>query len=229
MTEQNPVVDTLDLADALRGTGMPREQADGVARAIGGELAGRVPVKSDLEVVRSGLESKIEGVRGDLEVVRSDLEAKIEGVRGDLEVVRSDLEAKIEGIRGDLEVVRSDLEAKIDGVRGDLEAKIDGVRGDLKVVRADLEAKIESTRSDVRALGTKLNLFGIGVGLTLALLSVLVGLELFRPTAAVPAAPVSPITVNFPVPGSWAVPSGPTQAAPDAGEDHPADVSAGPR
>ena len=179
MTEQNPVVDTLELAGALRGTGMPREQADGVARAIGGELAGRVPVKSDLEAVRSGVEGKIDGVRGDLVVVRSDLEAKI-----------------------------------------------DGVRADLVVVRSDLEAKIESTRADVRALGAKLNLFGIGVGLTLALLSVLVGLELFRPTAAVPAAPVSPITVNFPAPGSWAVPSGPTQAAPDAGEDRRDDASA---
>ena len=215
MTEQHPVVDTLELAGALRGTGMPREQADGVARAIGGELAGRVPVKSDLEVVRSGVEAKIDGVRGDLVVVRSDLEAKIDGVRADLVVVRSDLEAKIDGVRADLVVVRSDLEAKIDGVRADL-----------KVLRSDLEAKIESTRADVRALGAKLNLFGIGVGLTLALLSVLVGLELFRPTAAVPAAPVSPITVNFPAPGGWAVPSGTAQTAPDAGEDRRDDASA---
>ena len=33
-----PVVDTLQLSDALRNTGMEREQAEGVARALGKEL-----------------------------------------------------------------------------------------------------------------------------------------------------------------------------------------------
>ena len=33
-----PLVDTLQLSDALRRTGMDREQADGIARGLGREL-----------------------------------------------------------------------------------------------------------------------------------------------------------------------------------------------
>lgn len=160
MTEHNPVIDTLELAAALRRTGLPQEQADGIARAVGTELAGRVPLRSDMAVMRSDLEGKIDGVRSDLKVVRSDLEAKIEDVRSEI-----------------------------------------------KVVRSDLDAKIESARSDIRALSAKLNLFGLGVGLTLALLSVLVGLELFRQPVSAPVPPVSPVTVNFPATGPWTAPT----------------------
>ena len=106
---EQPVVDTLQLSDALRETGLPREQAEGIARALGSELAGRVPVRSDLGVVRSDLETKIESVRADLdakiESVRSDLDAKIESVR-------SDLDAKIECVRSDIKTLDSRFTAK---------------------------------------------------------------------------------------------------------------------
>ena len=95
---EQPLVDTLQLSDALRETGLPREQAEGIARALGSELAGRVPVRSDLGVVRSDLETKIESVRSDLdakiESVRSDLDAKIESVRSDIKTLDSRFTAK---------------------------------------------------------------------------------------------------------------------------------------
>ena len=84
---EQPLVDTLQLSDALRETGLPREQAEGIARALGSELAGRVPVRSDLGVVRSDLETKIESVR-------SDLDAKIESVRSDIKTLDSRFTAK---------------------------------------------------------------------------------------------------------------------------------------
>ena len=107
---RQPVVDTLRLSDTLRKAGMEREQAEGVARAFGKELGGHVAVQSDLD-------AGFGGVRSEMALMRSELEARIEGVR-------SELEARIEGVRSELALMRSELEARIDGVRSDLEGAI---------------------------------------------------------------------------------------------------------
>ena len=79
-----PVVDTLQLSDALRNTGMEREQAEGVARALGKELGAHVVAQGDVE---SGFER-----------VRSDLGQKIQAVDAKVDVLRAELTSKIDAI-----------------------------------------------------------------------------------------------------------------------------------
>lgn len=61
-----PVVDTLQLADALRRTGMDRDQAEGIARALGSELGEHVPARGDLEAFRSDVDAQFESVRTEI-------------------------------------------------------------------------------------------------------------------------------------------------------------------
>ncbi|MDE0348726.1 MAG: hypothetical protein OXM56_03330 [Gammaproteobacteria bacterium] len=55
---RQPVVDTLQLSDALRRTGMDRDQAEGIARALGSELGRHVPARGDLEAFRSDVDAQ---------------------------------------------------------------------------------------------------------------------------------------------------------------------------
>ena len=116
---RQPVVDTLRLSDTLRKAGMERDQAEGVARAFGKERGEHVAVQSDLD-------AGFRGVRSEMGLMRSGLEAGIEGVRSELEAriegVRSEMEARIEGVRSEMGLMRSELEARIEGVRSDLRA-----------------------------------------------------------------------------------------------------------
>ena len=102
-----PVVDTLQLSDALRNTGMEREQAEGVAGALGKELGAHVVVQGDLQ---SGFQQ-----------VRSDLGSEIQQVRNDLgseiqQQVRSELGQKIQAVDTKVDVLRAELSGKIDAV-----------------------------------------------------------------------------------------------------------------
>ena len=105
-----PVVDTLKLSDALRDTGMEREQAEGVARVLGTELGAHVAVQSDLE----------SGFQG----VRSDLRAEIQQVRSDL--------------RAEIQQVRSDLRAEIQQVRAELGSRVDALSGEMRGLNSRL-------------------------------------------------------------------------------------------
>ena len=145
-----PVVDTLQLSDAFRKTGMEPEQAEGMARAFGEELGEHVAVKGDLQ---SGFRQ-----------VRSDLRAEIQQVRSDLgteiQQVRSDLGAEIQQVRAEVQQVRSDLGAEI------------------QQVRCDLEAKIQAVDNKVDGLNWKLTFLVGGFGLLLTVLTVVSGMGL---------------------------------------------------
>ena len=45
-----PVIDTLQVADALQRSGMEREQAEGVARTLGTQLGNHIAARKDLDL-----------------------------------------------------------------------------------------------------------------------------------------------------------------------------------
>ena len=96
-------IDTLSIARDLRAAELPPEQAEAIAAAIGRAVAESSATKADLDLVRTGLDGKIEQVRGSLE--------------GKIEQVRGNLEAKIEQVRTELEKLRSNLLTSLIGTQ----------------------------------------------------------------------------------------------------------------
>ena len=118
-----PVVDTLQLSDAFRKTGVESEQAEGMARALGEELGEHVAVKGDLQ---SGFRQVRSDLRAEIQQVRSDLGAEIQQVRAEVQQVRCDLEAKIQTVDNKVDVLRAELSAKIDGLNWKLTFLVGG-------------------------------------------------------------------------------------------------------
>ena len=178
-----PVIDTLRLCDALRKTGMEREQAEGLARTLGRELGTHVAVQSDLESgfqgVRSDLGSEIQKTRSDLgseiQKTRSDLESEIQQVRSDLgskiEQVRSGLESKIEKVRCDLELKIQAVDTKVDMLRAELMGRMDG-----------LEGRMDGLDRKIDALNWKLTFMVGGFALLMSVLTVASGMGVFERT-----------------------------------------------
>ena len=158
-----PVVDTLQLCDALRKTGMEREQAEGLARALGKELGAHVAVQDD---VQSGFRQVRSDLSADIQKVRSDLSA-------DIQKVRSDLSA-------DIQKVRSDLSADIQQVRNDLSRDIQQVRSDVQAV----DTKVEILRAHMDGFNARLTFMVAGFGLILGILTVASGMGIFDRTPA---------------------------------------------
>ncbi len=55
-----PVMDTLQVADALRRSGMEREQAEGVARTLSTHLSENVAAHKDLELGFAGIRAHVD-------------------------------------------------------------------------------------------------------------------------------------------------------------------------
>ena len=93
-----PVVDTLRLCDALRKTGMEREQAEGVARALGDELGAHVVAQGDLQTGFLEVRGEIQSVDHRVDLARTELVGQIGILGGRIDA----LDGKVDSVRTEL-------------------------------------------------------------------------------------------------------------------------------
>ena len=107
-----PVVDTLELCDALRKTGMQPDQAEGLARALGRELGTHLVAQGDMQAGFQQVRSEIQAA---CQEVRSDLQAEIRAVDHKVDLARSELGGRIESLDRKIEGVDSKLTFMVAG------------------------------------------------------------------------------------------------------------------
>ncbi len=144
------VIDTLRFADSLKAAGFEVPQAEGLARALGAELAERMLTKGDLEDALRPINGKFDSIDARFEGI----DARFEGIEARFEGI----EARFEGVDARFE----GIEARFDGIEG----RFDGIDARLDAMDAKFDAKIDSVH---RELSGKFNtLVGVmALGFTL--------------------------------------------------------------
>ena len=122
-----PVVDTLQISDALRKTGMQREQAEGLARALGDELGAHVVAQGDLQTGFLEVRGEIQSVDHRVDLARTELVGQIRILDGKIDSVRTELGGRIDA-----------LDQKIDGVRTELGGRIAALESKLTLMIAGI-------------------------------------------------------------------------------------------
>ena len=164
------VIDTLRLAVRLREAGFEAPRAEGMARALGDELAERMLTKSDLDAA-------LRPIQAGIETMDAKFEAKFDGLEPRFDAIDAKFDAKFDGLEPRFDAIdaRFDLiDTRFDAMDAKFDAKFDST-----------DAKIESVH---RELSGKFNLL---VGMMVLGFTLLVGLggyNAFSPRFAHPAA-----------------------------------------
>ena len=77
-----PVIDTLQVADALRRTGMEQEQAEGLARTLGAELGEHVAVRRELDNGFDGIRAQMNARFEQVDARFDRMEARMDALAG---------------------------------------------------------------------------------------------------------------------------------------------------
>ena len=159
-----PVVDTLQLCDALRKTGMEREQAEGLARALGDELGEHVVAEGDLQTGFLEVRGEIESLDHRVALAQTELVGQIRVLDGKIDNVKTELGGRIDALDGKIDSVKTELGGRIDNVRTELGGRIHALDGKVDSVKTELGGKIAAFES-------KLTFMVAGIGLFVAALS----------------------------------------------------------
>ena len=77
-----PVIDTLQVADALRRTGMEQGQAEGLARTLGAELGEHVAVRRELDAGFVGVRAQMDTRFAEVDARFERMEARLDALAG---------------------------------------------------------------------------------------------------------------------------------------------------
>ena len=183
------VIDTLKLADHLKRTGFEPRQAEGLARALGDELAERMVTKRDLDdavqtlsttirTMDAKFEARFDGLEPRFDARFDGLEPRFDAVDAKLEAQHREFSSRIEGQESRFDAVDARFDA-VDARFDAVDARFDGLEPRFDAVDAKLEAQH-------REFSGKFNvLFGtMALGFTLVI--GLMGYSLFSPRTTDP-------------------------------------------
>ena len=155
-----PVVDTLQVADELRRTGMGHEQAEGVARTLGTQLGEHVAVRKDVETGFEAMGARMDGRFAEVDARFAQVDARFAQIDARFEQV----EARF--VQIDARFVQ--LEAKMDRRFGELEA---GIGARMDVLGARMDALGSQLKFTLAMSGLLVAMFAVGMGMVGALLA----------------------------------------------------------
>ena len=160
------VIDTLRLAVRLREAGFEAPRAEGMARALGDELAERMLTKSDLDAA-------LRPIQAGIETMNAKFEAKFDGLEPRFDAIDARFDA---------------IDARFDAI----DVKFDAMDVKFEAMDAKFEAKFDSTDAKIesvhRELSGKFNLLVGMMALGFTLLVGLGGYNAFSPRFAHPLA-----------------------------------------
>ena len=152
------VIDTLRFADRLKEAGFERPQAEGMARALGDELAERMLTRRDLHEALGPIHARLDA-----------MDARFEGIDARLDAMDAKFELRFEGIDARLDAMDAKFERRFEGVDARLDAMDAKFEGKFGGIDTRFDAMDSNTASMYRELSGKFNvLLGVmALGFTL--------------------------------------------------------------
>ncbi len=146
------VIDTLRFADRLKEAGFEGPQAEGMARALGDELAERMLTRRDLQEALRPIDARFDS-----------MESRFDSMESRFDAMESRFDARFEAVDARFEAVDARFEAvdaRFDAMEDKFDAKFDAMGAEIRSVHRELSGKF-NVLVGVMALGFTL-LAGLG-------------------------------------------------------------------
>lgn len=124
------VIDTLRFADRLKQAGFEAPRAEGLARALGEELDGRVMTRND----REAFGVRLDGLEAKVEARFESVDARFDSVYAKFDSLEAKFDAGIDGLEARFDARIDGLEAKVDAQYESLNMNIDSLTGKFKLL-----------------------------------------------------------------------------------------------
>ena len=129
------VIDTLKFADRLKKAGFERQQAEGLARALGDEVAERMVTKRDLDDAVQAINTTITSMDGKFESKFDALEPRFDAIDARFE----GLEPRFGAIDARFDALESRFDARFEG----LEPRFDAIDARFDALESRFDARFE--------------------------------------------------------------------------------------
>ena len=121
------VIDTLRFADRLKAAGFEAPHAEGLARALGSELAERIVTKSDLDGALRPIYARFDAIDARFDAMAGSSDARFDAVDARFDAMAGNTDARFDAMAGNTDARFDAVDARFDA----LDEKIDSVHREL--------------------------------------------------------------------------------------------------
>lgn len=121
------VIDTLRFADRLKAAGFEAPRAEGLARALGDELAERIVTKSDLDEALRPIYARFDAIDAKFDAFVASTDARFDAIEARFDAFVASTDARFESIDARFGSIVASTDARFNA----LDAKIDSVHREL--------------------------------------------------------------------------------------------------
>ncbi|MDE0054927.1 MAG: hypothetical protein OXT64_11845 [Gammaproteobacteria bacterium] len=119
------VIDTLRFADRLKAAGFEAPHAEGLARALGSELAERIVTKSDLDGALRPIYARFDAIDASFDAMAGSSDARFDAVDARFDAMAGNTDARFDAADARFDA----LDEKIDSVHRELSGKFNILLG----------------------------------------------------------------------------------------------------
>ena len=119
------VIDTLRFADRLKAAGFEAPHAEGMARALGDELAERVVTKSDLDEALRPIWARFDAIDARFDAMAANTDAKFDAIDTRFDAMAANTDARFDAVDTRFDALNS----KVDAVHRELSGKFNMLVG----------------------------------------------------------------------------------------------------
>ena len=112
------VIDTLRFADRLREAGFEGPQAEGMARALGDELAERMLTRRDLQEALRPIHARFDAMESKFDARLDVVDARLDGMDSKFNAMEDKFDAKFDALRAEIGSVHRELSGKFNVLVG---------------------------------------------------------------------------------------------------------------
>ncbi len=147
------VIDTLRFADRLKAAGFEAPHAEGLARALGGELAERIVTKNDLDEALRPIYARFDAIDARFDAMAGNSDARFDAIDARFDAMAGNSDARFDAIDARIDAMARSTGAKFDAIdaRIDAMARSTDARFDAIDARVDAMARSTDARFDAMA------------------------------------------------------------------------------
>ena len=112
------VIDTLRFADRLKEAGFEGPQAEGMARALGDELAERMLTRRDLQEALRPIHARFDAMESKFDARLDVVDARLDGMDSKFNAMEDKFDAKFDALRAEIGSVHRELSGKFNVLVG---------------------------------------------------------------------------------------------------------------
>ena len=151
------VIDTLRLADRLKEAGFEGPQAEGMARALGDELAERMLTRRDLQEALRPIDARFDAMESNFDARFGTVDARFDAMEGKFDASLGAVDARFDAMEDKFDARLGAVDARFDAMEDKFDTRLEAVDARFDAMEDKFDTRFDAMGAEIHSVHRELS------------------------------------------------------------------------